>query len=370
MGDKASAASDQAPNAAAEPQASTTNATNESAKPDQPADRRGRLREAGKRALGLAPPPPEPQGAPPSVASGEMPTQKAEALADKIEEAGGKTPEQKPGESSKDLELRLSQTLMDLQRAQKDGLGHKQRADAAEKKAAELEALIKRAKDDPAAGLELMGRSFDDLADLAIKGKLTKKQYAELPPEVQAKIERYEAAEKAEREKKEAAEKAERERQETQERWDADLKVVEGSWDALVEAGPLLESVPDGQARLLNAIYAEHERTGEVPSLTDVAKRMHEVVATELEALLTPKNVALLKPEIRDTLLKALQAAPTQTTSTPPSEPAEHSDTDGPSSLTAAALSEVPTRKPDKPLTREERKARKLAAGKAVLASF
>lgn len=340
------------------------------------------MRQIGAKVLGREPAPPAP--AQPVIA--DPPTAQAAATAAKIEQAGGDAPAQKPGESDKSYEVRLSNALSDLQREQSEKLRHKKRGDDAEaraseldKKGKELQAIVDGARGNVERALELAGVTPDEVAQMMLEGKLKRGKYAHLAPEIRQRLEELERKEA----QREAETKAEQERKETAER-DAeyhrnDLAHVEAQMATMGATFPMVAALPNVSERLLARLYAEvkaipaHEYDqGKRPDMAKSLEALTGELTADLTALLT--NEASAKalcsiPAIRDTVAKVLglqvhEQAPQ--TSPASDETGKPKAGDGPRSLTASVASEVPSRTPG-PVSEKERLARQRKAGRQVL---
>lgn len=358
---------------------STTPAA-EPATPDAPnpkaafAERRARMAEVSKGVLGGGKKP----AAAPSAAQA-APTPAATAAVAAIEASGATAPTQKPGESDQSYELRLAKALRQNTALEAENVSTKRKLQQIEAEFGSVKSLIEAVKKDPARVadlLEMAGTSPDQVAQLMIDGKIKREARATLPPEVQERMAKLEAAakkleEKEAREAEEAA-KRERETQEAEQR-KAHLSVVTGTLEALKAELPLTSLLPGAADKLLNEVYAEMgRRPGENVDVAAVCRGAEKVLIAEGRALLsTPAAVKAIvgdDPKIRDTFIAALGLTPAREQSPKPSPASESraANEDGPRSLTHAAASEVPARV-DRVLTKSERRERLRQAGKAVL---
>jgi hypothetical protein len=257
---------------------------------------------------------------------------KIAAVADKIEAAGGAAPTQRANESDENYELRLSKTLGELKAAKRDAAKHKAEADLSTAEVAKLKKLLDDGKTNPLTILEHLGFDFEKLAKgIADDTYKVPEKRLELPPELQAKIDRLERADK-EREANELKARAEAQRS-------SDVAKVQGFLEANAEDFPLCNAMKWAAANVVGAAW----ETGKVDVLADL-QELEKNLGANLESLMgSDKSIkALIKknPALKDAILKGLDvsAAPTLTRS----KPAE--DDDGPRSLSDVST-DPPARK-------------------------
>lgn len=345
---------------------------------------RVRMREISRQVLGLSRPAPAatpgPAGSTPAPAAGEAPTQQAADTIGRIEQAGGDAPAQRTGETDRAYEQRLNNTLLALQRAEGEREQHRQRGDAAEARAAELDAQTKKLQSiiDGARGnveraLELAGVSPEEVAQMMLEGKLRRGRYANLPPEVRTRLEDLERKE-AERER------VEKERTEAEAKAKAqaearakDLAYVNEQMTTLGAEFALPVAMPNANERILSAVYATYASTGKEPDLKDVLADLTQHITADATALLSNERSAKALcsvPAVRDTLLRVLGVKPAPEQS-PQASPAsddrgKQPTGGGPRSLSQTVVSEVPART-SAALSERERNERIRAAGRQVL---
>jgi hypothetical protein len=348
------------------------------------------MREVSRKVLGLDRAPAAPPSPSPSPAVEAAPTPDAQATAERIEQAGGDVPEQRASETDRDYEVRLSNALTQLQRAQNDAATHRKRGDdaearaqTAEARANELQTLVDGARENVEAALELAGMSAEDVARLMLEGKISRRgKYAGLPPEVRKRLEDLERKE-SEREKaakvaedaRAAAERAELGRKQ-------DLGWLGEQLPTLASQFALPAAMPNAHERILQQLYAEAnaspEARAEVASapqkvLARTLERLQQSITEDVGALLSNEasaKVLCSVPAVRDMLTRVLglQPAPEQSRHASPASDDRGTQQAGvgPRTLTQHVASEVPSHTPG-PMTDRERKARLHAAGRKVL---
>jgi len=319
--------------------------------------RADKLKDAARGALKLAP-----KGVPAKPAPA-----KVEAKVEAIEAAGEVAPEQKAGETDQRYEQRLAETLRKLQKIEGEAVTHRKRGDDLEREWGPVKSLIAATKGDPARIpelLDLAGYTPDQVAQFMIDGKIKRTApKAQLPPEVQARIDALEAA---------AAKLKEREDAEAQQNArNSDMQAIEGSLAELKAELPFMSSLPGAKDRVYATLLAQYEKTGETPDLAGELRRAEAAVASDMKALLNEHTIKALATDesIRATIITALglQPAPEPSKHSPVSErkgSTKHAD--GPRTLSLNVTSEVPARTTDKP-TKAEREARVRTAARGVL---
>ena len=216
---------------------------------------------------------------------------------EKIEDAGGKAPDQKAGESDTSYQLRLAKAFKEQRLAN-------QKAEAAEKRASEstaelmkLKALFDKGKANPLEILEHLGVSFPDLVKGINDDKYKAPKKHDLPPEIVEKLNRLDKAEKEREEQRLAAgRQAERAGHERQ--------VVEFI-KANAERFPLASSLSNIEKTIVDHAYRKGQ--GDVEAIlqeleTNLEGEMLPVVTSEKALIKLLKS----KPELKATIMKAL----------------------------------------------------------------
>lgn len=324
--------------------------------------RADKLKTASRDALKLGP-----KGAKQAVAPAPAPVAVA-AKVEAIEATGEAAPEQKAGESDKNYELRLANTLRRLEKAEGEAVTYRKRGDDFEKELGPLRAKIEAAKGDPDKIhdlLDLAGYTPDQVAQFMIDGKIKRRAArAELPPDVIARLEKAEAAAKK-LEEKEAAEQEEQGRQ-------SDLRAIGQQIEAMTADLPLASQLPGLADRVYGTVYAKFKATGEVPDLAVTLREVEASLVRDARPLLsTAAGVKALvgnDPKIRAIIAEALGLASAEQASASPASERKGSPkvSEGPKSLSLNVTSEVPTRQAGN-LSKSEREARVRTAARGVL---
>jgi len=289
------------------------------------------------------PPQPAAKGAPPAPPSSPA----AEATKDKIEQAGGDAPTQKPGESDKDYEVRLAGALREFKQARREIERNKIDKQQLETMKAELE---------KAKNKRISKKEFVEMVKQLNEGKLEldDDEWAALPQAMRERIERLEsAAQKREREEQEAAQAAQRTKEEG---------IVATRLKETAEDWPLIAAVDGAASDVLDWWYDVRARTGQAPDLDAVIAEVNgglaRTVATALQSEASRRFLLQAHPELIP-LLTELKAA-----SSPTSEAKGPGAANGRGA--APAHSEQPEPAPPKrPLTRLEEDEAKSARMKA-----
>lgn len=238
---------------------------------------------------------------PPKPAAPPAPAAKApessSATAAKIESAGGEAPEQKDGESETSYQLRLAKTYRELKAAAAKAERLEQTGKTTQAELQKLQKLLATGKENPLEILEHLGIGFDDLVKGINADKFKKPQKNVLPPELQEKIDRLEAADKERREQAlEAAKAAQRQKHES---------VVSDFLKEHSDRYPLSSAQSGIERLVVNYAYSKGQ--------TDVAEILEEhenALVTELLPLVSSEKalakILKSKPELKDQLLKVM----------------------------------------------------------------
>ena len=283
-----------------------------------------------------------------------------------IEAQGEVAPEQKAGESDQKYEQRLAETLRKLSKVEGEAVTHRKRGDDLEREWKPIKELIAATKGDPGRIpdlLELAGYTPDQVAQFMIDGKIKRQApKAQLPPEVQARIDALEAA-AAKLKEREDAEEANNARA-------SDMQAIEQGLTAMAAETPFLSLLPGAKDRVYSTLKAQFDRTGETPDLAAELKRAEKAINDDFRALVSESTVKALCADssIRAIFVKALGLpSAEQSTASPASErKGSPKSTDGPRTLSQNVTSEVPVRN-DQPPTKAEREARLKSAARSAL---
>lgn len=241
--------------------------------------------------------------APAETPTSEAPTEAAPAVA-ALEEAGVEVPEQKKTESDSQYATKVAKLLLQVQRAEANGLKYKSDFEKVSARNAELEAKFAEVSADPVKALKLANMSPDEMAQAMIDGKLSKSEEKvvkqELPPEV---LELIEEGKRLKAEKLEREEKTKADEQRTK-----NVKIVDDAKQAIIDKFPTLDLIPSD--RLFDAYSQVTAAQGEEPPFEDFAEMMQKNVLAELVAGVghkgTLKAIIAAKPELREFLIAEL----------------------------------------------------------------
>lgn len=263
---------------------------------------------------------------PDTGATEEDATSKTEAkidkVADAIEAEGGEAPDQRKNESDKQYELRLARTLRDLKDAKAEALQEKRRAAEAEKKSAEAEAKVAdfekklaRAKNPETVldALEEFGWTLESLARGVVDKKVAlPKQKPAVDPELAAKIERLEKAEK-DREAERVRTQSETQRRSDETKIATYLKENPDKYPLLASFGEAAAADVVAEAYATKASNAE-------PVLAKLEENLVRTVTTLLGNSVAAKALAKSNPGLKKALAEALElseAAPVKAPAAP-----------------------------------------------------
>jgi hypothetical protein len=221
-----------------------------------------------------------------------------------LEEAGAEVPAQKPNETKVQYETKIAKLLLQVQRAEANGLKYKSDLEKTTSELSELKAKFAEASSDPVKALKLANMTPDELAQAMLDGKLSRAEEKvakqELAPEVLEIIAEHKRL-KAEKAEREAATKAEAERGEL-------IKTVGDLKKTVLDRFPVLELIPDGS--VLDAYLQVERASNNTVSFEEFAASMQKNVISELSAGMSHKGTlkAILaeKPELREFLIAEL----------------------------------------------------------------
>jgi hypothetical protein len=258
------------------------------------------------------------KAAPPRRPDGKFDSAKAEAAADKIEDAGKKVPEQKAAESDKNYELRLVQMAQKLRDAEAKERRDTLQREAAEKRANEAEAKAKALETRASRWknreelLDVLAEEADvDFATLVSEieaGKIkAPRPRAHIPPELLAKQQEMEAQLKALRERDEAAQR-ERQEAEQKRRYDDHVGQAKSWLDNNADDYPLLSAMSFGPGNIIQGVYRENN-----PDMSAIARKLEDGLAGNVLAILGSergiKSLAKLAPKAKEQIAKAFGLA-------------------------------------------------------------
>jgi len=286
-----------------EPSAAPAEAAPAAPKPGK-ADRKQSIKEQLKARLarsasnddGDDAPVPAPAAKP--AASPPAPTAKAEAVAAKIEEAGGEVPEQRPGESDAKYELKLAQTLRKLRDVEQEAARVRK---AHEESSAELDKFKKRYAKGKESPLDLLKEhewTFEDLVKAINedKVKVPEKDPA-IPDWLREKIERLDRLEtERENERKQAEQRG---------MYESDVKTVATVLEKHADKFPLAAAFKGAAKQVVDAARAEG--TNDIgPILEALEARLAEDVTTVLASEKSVKAALAKNPDLRKVVMAAL----------------------------------------------------------------
>ena len=285
-------------------------------------------------------------------------TPNSEAVAETVaslEEAGVEVPDQKKTETKVQYETRIARLLLQVQRAESEGLKHKGALEKVNNELADLKAKFAEASSDPVKALKLANMTPDEMAQAMLDGKLSKAEEKvvkqELPPEV------LELIEEGKRLKAEKA--AQVEATENLKIREGNIKLIDTAKRGLVEQYPALELIPND--RLLDAYESIAKATGAEPDFAEFAAKLQDNVLGEVLAAVKHKGTLLelvkKDPELKAYFTKELGLVATVET------PAVVESVK-PKSTIAGTPTETPSRKEN--MSAAERKARAAQAASRV----
>ena len=277
---------------------------------------------------------------------GDKPAEKPEAA----------KPPERPA-TPPDHELKLSRALRELNGKTAEAEGHRRKVAEV---TAELESFKKKfesGKSKPLDVLEELGWDYGKLTEAVVRGEVKPRaQRMELPPELQEKIERLEAAEK--RREQEA-----QQRQYAQQR-EVDVGKVRSYLEANAERYPFSSSADWAAGSIVDATMAEARRmgvqTGNAEThLNAFEQRLSEVTVSLLGNERVVEALLASNPGLREKLASAMGAGTSNGGQPAASNGAGTKGADGPRTVsTLPSGSETPSAKPSK----EERKREALRA--------
>ncbi len=290
-------------------------------------------------------------------ASPEEPAAEPEATPDEpVAEAAAEEPvaaEVEPPKVDDRLELKHARALSRITELESKHVSVKQERDQLK---SQNETFVAKVKANPIALIEeISGIDFPTLMKRAADGEFDKQRHSELPPELQAKIDKlakFEEQETARRAtESKAAERA------------ADTDYVKRTLGEMASEFPMLLSnaFGDGAEEIVDRAYKAIE-AGKKPNVVAIAKEMEAEVAKSLKGYLTnPQLLALLESdkEVRDTIAKAFGGL-SEPKKSPVSDP--RTATPAPKPANARTLpnsTEIPSRseKPEQFASRDEETA-------------
>lgn len=254
---------------------------------------------------------------------------------------------------------KLAQSLAANERLQADLLRMKKRVESL----SDLESLVLKAKEDPAAAFDLLkkaGREFDELGQLVLDGKVKKADEDPLSRKQRELDERLAAIERKESE------------QRSREIFDQEIKVITQS---ITDDSPI-KALPWAAAEIHRRFYDELQKTGKQPDLGAVVAKLERDFENDHKAA---SNVRLMKsvfsdaskidallsdPDIKKLIVERLGVSAEKPGLAQQGKTGTASK-GGPSVLTRRAASEVPSRRPDAPPTEAELRQRAVRAFRA-----
>lgn len=219
--------------------------------------------------------------APAKAPKADEPTAKAEKIADKIEDAGGKAPDQRDGESDKAYELRLSQALGKAERMERELNKLRSEHDLSTKEVKRLQKLMEDGKTNPLLLLEAVDWDYEKLARGIVDKKVTRPEAKpKLPPEIMEEIElsRAERKERKEREEREAATVSRTKH----------VTDVQAFIDARADDFPLVAAAKWSAEKVVERAYAQG---GQVQVL-EILQALEAGLETDLDMLLDSDKVS------------------------------------------------------------------------------
>ena len=215
---------------------------------------------------------------------------------------------EKPEPADKRLELRYGQALEQVKDLTAKTVAFKQELGTTK---AELARLAKLGKENPLAlAEELSGLKLHEIMDRAIKGEFDKPQHANLPPEVQAKIDRLAQFEQQETERRAAEQKAAEEKAAAEKAAaarEADQKRIAGYVETNAEVVPFCAALPFMPVTIVNEIY-ELQQSGAKVKPEEVVKKVNDEAREHVRSILTNTQILSLlasDKEVRDSIGKA-----------------------------------------------------------------
>lgn len=334
---------------------------------------------------------------PPAAAKKPEPTaaeQRIEAKVEKLEDAGGKAPEQGANESDKRYEARITRLLLDAKEKDAKLREAETKRVAAEEKArkvdehAKLLERVKGADIDEDAFEQLTGRNFEQLVKDIASGKAKYRPKVKLPPEMQrlqdelnqtlAKAKQREDAQAAkEREEAEERERVAADERETKNR-EIETETCREWIEQNADTYPQLSGLKGSASKFLQRWYAAWEdatrdpktrrptwAADKQPTMESVAKSMEDSLSGEVSSILSSERslkAALKDPQTRERVVQALKATePSQQIQSPHREQKgnQTAASDGPRTLSKKVTQEVPVLS-DRPPSADERRAAQL----------
>ncbi len=266
------------------------------AKPETRADRKANsvaaLKEmlAAKGAAKAAERNPAPTPAPKAA---EEPS----ATAAKIEAAGGEAPEKNDGESETSYQLRLAKTYRELRATAAKAQKLEQSEKTTRGELAKLQKLLEEGKANPLKMLEHFGMNYADLVKGINEDKFKPSAKNPLPPELQEKIDRLEAADKERRERDAADKRAQSRRH--------DEGLVAEALKTHADRFPLTAAIPGIEKMIIDFAYTNKQQDVEEILEAYEASAAEQVLPT-LASEKALAKVLKAKPELKDLFLKVM----------------------------------------------------------------